>query len=236
MNVLVDCQSGTDIARNSEKSISQWKQVMQRINQFGFTLFEITTAIVIICLLASFMVIGQKLTINVKVNRLDRDLNSIRAAIYDAQDRLSPMRSNFRKSSSHLPDTAGLSDNCNLNAIIGGYWKSASGETFNLWKNIWAAGFDHDSTNNSNVYAPLKSSGGTIGVSEASNPPIAGLNGNYIICTNNIAGTLVKQLDFVMDDGNTNSGTMIVSNKIGGTGIATDNISNSATYVICLSI
>jgi hypothetical protein len=77
---------------------------------------------------------------------------------------------------------------------------------------------------------------GWIGVFSASGPPIAGISGSYIICTENIAGAVVKRLDFVMDDGNTSSGTMMTSNKIGGTAIATGDISNSATYVICLGV
>ncbi|OIR03299.1 hypothetical protein GALL_145710 [mine drainage metagenome] len=190
---------------------------MQRINQLGFTLFELAIATATIYLLASFMVmIGREITINTKVNRLDRDLNSIRTAIYYAQDRLSPTtRGNFRQSSSYMPDSTGLEDNNNLNAIIHGDWRS---------------------TSSSNVYAPLRIFGGMIGVPDDSNPPIAGINGNYIICTNSIAGALVKRLDFIMDDGNTDSGTMVSSNKIGGTGIATDDISNDAAYVICLGV
>ncbi|MFA6922543.1 MAG: hypothetical protein WC216_11935, partial [Gallionella sp.] len=78
---------------------------------------EIAIAVATICLLASFVVIGQEVTVNTKVNRLDRDLNSIRAAIYDAQDSLNPMRGNSRKASSHSPpDSVGLGDDNNLNA------------------------------------------------------------------------------------------------------------------------
>ncbi|OIR01239.1 hypothetical protein GALL_167110 [mine drainage metagenome] len=209
---------------------------MQRINQAGFTLFELAISIATICLLASFMLmIGHTVTINTKVNRLDRDLNSIRSAIYDAQDKSSPATSgNMRKLPSRIADSAGPGDSNNLNAIIGGGWRSASGENFSLWKRIRPAGLGKDAVNN--AYAPLKMSGDSIDASEASNPPIAGINGNYIICTNNIAGTLAKRLDFVMDDGNTGSGTMMASSQIGGAGIATDEISGSEAYLICLGV
>lgn len=209
---------------------------MQRINQLGFTLFELAISIATICLLASFMVmIGHKVTINTKVNRLDRDLNSIRSAIYDAQDKSNPAtRADLRNSPSRIADSAKLADNNNLNAIVSGGWRSASGENFSLWKRIRPAGLGKDAV--SNAYAPLKMSGGSIDASEASSPPIAGINGNYIICTNNIAGTLATRLDFVMDDGNTGSGTMMASSQIGGAGIATDEISGSAAYLICLGV
>ena len=210
---------------------------MQRATQFGLTLFEITFVIVIICLLAAIMVIGQNLTVSSKVNRLDHDLQSIQTAIYDSQNRLRPMHSKFRKASSHLTDPAVSSDNSSWNAIIGENWRSTSGETFNLWQNVRPAGFAQGSSDrNSNAYVPLKSSDGIIDVSKFSIAPIAGLTGSYIICTSNIAGRLVKQLDLEMDDGNTASGSMMVSNAIGGTGIANDSIDNSSTYTVCLGI
>lgn len=209
---------------------------MQRKNQSGFTLFEAAISIATICLLASFMVmIGHKVTINTRVNRLDRDLNSIRSAIYDAQDKSSPAtHGNIRKPASGIADSTAPGDSSNLNAIVGGGWRSASGETFSLWKRIRPAGLGQDAINN--AYAPLKMSGSSIDASDASSPPIAGINGNYIICTNNIAGTLAKRLDFVMDDGNTGSGTMMASSQIGGASIATDDISSSAAYLICLGV
>jgi hypothetical protein len=37
-----------------------------------------------------------------------------------------------------------------------------------------------------------------------------------------------------MDDGNTASGSMRVSNSRGGTGIATDSIVNGSPYMVCL--
>jgi hypothetical protein len=89
---------------------------------------------------------------------------------------------------------------------------------------------------NLQVPVPLKLPGGFIGVSGTDSAIIAGLNGDYIICTNNIAGKLAKELDLVMDDGNTASGLMRVSNFVGGVGIARESIVDSARYMVCLGV
>lgn len=210
---------------------------MQRGKQFGFTLFEITFAVVIMLLLATIMVMGQDFTVNSQVNRLERDFRSIQTAIYDSQDWVRLKRGDARKVSLHLPDAAASSDNGNSNAIVDGNWNSTSGEIFRLWKNVRPAGVVPGSPDtNLNAPIPLKLPGGVIGISETRNALIAGLKGNYAICSNNIPGQLVKKLDFVMDDGNTDSGSMRVSNSVGGTAIATDSIVNSSVYMVCLGV
>ena len=209
---------------------------MQRTSQSGFTLFEIGFAIAIVCLLATVTVMGQDFTINSQVNRLELDFRSIQSAVYDSQDGGRTKHGDFHKASLYLQDAAALGNN-NLNAIQDGSWNSASGETFKIWKYIRQAGFAQSpGGTNPHARASLKLPGGVIGVSETDSTLIAGLAGNYTICTNNIAGRVVKKLDLVMDDGNTASGSMRVSNSIGGTAIATDNIVNSAVYMVCMGV
>ncbi len=202
---------------------------MRRIRQFGFTLFEITFVIVMFVLLATLILMAQHVTRDLKVSRLDHDLHRLQAAIYDSQDRLRPM-------SSHSTDS-GPFGNSDWNAIVGENWESTSGETFNLWQSTRLADFARGpKVTNSNAYVPVKSSGGITGVSKAFSAPIAGLKGDYIICTENIAGGLVKQLDLEMDDGNTASGSMMASDAVGGAGIAADSIADSSTYMVCLGV
>ena len=210
---------------------------MQRINQFGFTLSEISFVMVMLILLAALIMMGQHLTNDLKVDRLDHDLHRLQAAIYDSQDRLCLEHNNLHNASLHLTGSAAFGNNSSWNAIVGENWVSTSGETFNLWQSARLAGFARGSKGtNSNAYVPLKPSGGITGVPEAFNAPIAGLKGDYIICTDNIAGRLVKQLDFEMDDGNTASGFLMVSNAIGGTGITAGSIVDSSTYMVCLGV
>jgi type II secretory pathway pseudopilin PulG len=212
---------------------------VQRTNQSGFTLFEIGLAIVIICLLATFVVIGQNFTIYFQVNRLEHDFRSIQTAIYDSRDGVRSKHGVARKVSLHLQDSAIPGNNSNLNMIADRNWNSASGEDFKLWYKVHPPGFAQGSTDaNLNVYVPpkLQLPGGVVEISETYNEPIPGFKGNYSICANNIAGKLVKQLDLVLDDGNTASGSMMVSNSVGGTAIATDSIISSSVYMVCLEV
>jgi len=200
-------------------------------------MFEITFAIVIICLSVTAMWIGQNVTINLKVDHLAHDFHSIQMAIYDSQDGLRTKHDNVHKASLRLPDSAAVGDNNNWNAILGGSWNSTSGESFSLWQNLRPAGLAQGSTNkNPNSYVPLKSYGSGSGVPENYSALIAGLNGDYIICSHNIAGRFAKELDLVMDDGNAASGPLRVTNSIGGKGIATDSIDNGAAYMVCLEV
>jgi type II secretory pathway pseudopilin PulG len=213
------------------------KEIMQRNSQSGFTLFEIGFAIAIVCLLATVTVMGQDFTINSQVNRLERDFRSIQNAVYDSQDGVRLKHGDIHKASLRLQDAAASGNNSNLNAIQDGSWNSASGETFKIWRYIHQAGLAQNSGDmNPRARASLKLPGGIIGVSETDSTLITGLAGNYTICTNNIAGRIVKKLDLVMDDGNTASGSMRVSNSIGGVAIATDNLVNSSVYMVCMGI
>lgn len=180
----------------------------------------------IVCLLATVMVMGQTLTVDSQVGRLESDFRSIQTAIYDSQDE-AHRQGNMRKVS------FASANNGNRNGNIDGNWNSSSGEYFQLWKYARAGG---DADKIAHLHAPLKLSGGVIAVSETYDALIAGLKGNYAICTNNIAGQVVKKLDLVMDDGNTASGLMRVTNSIGGMAIATDSIVKSTTYMVCLGV
>jgi prepilin-type N-terminal cleavage/methylation domain-containing protein len=204
--------------------------LMQRMNQSGFTLFEIAFAMAIVCLLATVMVMGQTLTVDSQVSRLESDFRSIQTAIYDSQDE-AHRQGNMRKVS------LASANNGNRNGNIDGNWNSSSGEYFQLWKYARSgAAAPGGADKIANLHAPLKLSGGVIAVSETYDALIAGLKGNYAICTSNIAGQVAKKLDLVMDDGNTASGLMRVTNSVGGMAIATDSIVKSATYMVCLGV
>jgi type II secretory pathway pseudopilin PulG len=205
---------------------------MQQQKQSGFSLFEITFVIVLTCLLATIMVIGQNFTLSSKVNLLKQDFNSLQTVLYETQIGSSPKHGDFRKASSRS-QKANDADNNRKN--IPGNWKSVSGEIFNLWQNAHPAD-PARGTENSNSYIPLAPSGNNFGFPAVARAPIAGLMSNYIICTNNIEGRLVKQLDLVMDDGNTASGPMMASRTVGGAGIATSSIVANSTYMVCLGV
>jgi hypothetical protein len=207
---------------------------MQQIKQSGFSLFEITFAIVLTCLLATAMVIGQNFTICSKVNRLKQDFSSLQTALYETQVSLRPKQGDSFQTASHSPKKNATGINGNRENILEN-WKSTSGEIFSLWQNVRPTD-PATGLGNSDMYVPLALSGKTSSVSEVAHAPITGLRNNHIICSNNIDGKLVKQLDVVMDDGNTASGSMLASKTFGGTSIATDSIATASTYMVCLGV
>jgi hypothetical protein len=189
----------------------------------------------ILCLLATLMGIGQSVATNLKIDRLARDFQGIQLAIYDSLDGAPTVHGNVRKVSLPAQDSG---DSNKLNAILGGKWKSTSGETFSLWQSVRPDGLVQGAVMDTkpNAYIPLKLPGGVIGESETHSVLIAGLKGKYTICTANIAGQFVKKLDLVMDDGNTASGSMLASGTIGGTAVAADGVVDSSTYLVCLGV
>ena len=210
---------------------------MQRNCQFGFTMFEIGSAVAIICLLGTIMLMGRDFTINSQVKRLERDFRSIQTAVYDLRESLRSNNGDVRKVSLHLQDADASGNSGNFDTSPDGNWNSTSGVRFKLWKQVRSGTLAQGSMGtNLQAPVPLKLPGGFIAISGTDNAIITGLNGDYIICTNNIAGKLAKELDLVMDDGNTASGLMMVSNSVGGACIASESIVDSARYMVCLGV
>ncbi|MBU0621066.1 MAG: type II secretion system GspH family protein [Gammaproteobacteria bacterium] len=206
--------------------------------QSGFTLLELAIVMTIIGLVFTLTVKAGEMINHSRVKSLATDFNSLQIALYGYQDRFRALPGDDSDAAAHLPDPGVAIHNGNGNAVIDGHWNSTSGESFNLWQHVRLAGFITGTTDISlNAYVPLNSSGGALGLSESSSAPIEGLGGNYIICSDNIPGKLVRQLDLTMDDGNTAGGAMLVSNAaVGGAGIATNDIVDNNFYLACLGV
>ena len=66
---------------------------------------------------------------------------------------------------------------------------------------------------------------------------IRGMVGEFIICSDNIPGRLVNQLDMMLDDGATAKGAMQISYaQHGGKPLSADFINAHDFYLACLSI
>lgn len=206
---------------------------MRPTKQSGFSLFEITVVIVLTCLLGTIMVIGQNYTISSKVNRLKQDFNSLQTVLYETQISSITKHSSLLKASSPAQKTVTTNSSANRPENILKNWKSVSGEIFSLWQNTSPAD-PAKGSENANTYVPYVLSGTAAEKNKVTNAPIAGLKSNFIICASNLNGKLVKQLDLVMDNGNTATGPMMASSVFGGMGIDPHSIINESTYMVCL--
>jgi prepilin-type N-terminal cleavage/methylation domain-containing protein len=211
--------------------------------QTGFTLVEIAIVLVIIGLLLGGVLKGQELINSAKVKNLANDFRNIPIYIYGYQDRFRALPGDDKNAVAHLSASAPAGTTItagNGNGVIDGAWNSDAAnptEAYYFWQHVRLAGFAPGPiVVGSDNYLPTNAEGGPIGVTGASNLPITGLRGTYIICSAGIAGRFAKQLDLMMDDGNTATGSMMTLGSAGTTAIATDNIDDGLTYTVCMGV
>jgi hypothetical protein len=137
--------------------------------------------------------------------------------------------------------TAGSTDVWNNNTV--------TNETQQFWIHVRLAGLAPGPTSGQTDYRPTNASGGYIGIqsntpafttitSNAAGTAGTGMTGTYIICSEGILGKFVTQLDTTMDDGNTDTGAMRVTDAAGATGksIANANIQDGQSYIVCMGV
>ncbi|MDR1996304.1 prepilin-type N-terminal cleavage/methylation domain-containing protein [Azonexus sp.] len=223
--------------------------------QTGFTLVEIAIVLVIIGLLLGGVLKGQELINSAKVKNLANDFRNIPIYIYGYQDRFRALPGDDVNVTTHLAGATKASSGGGGgvgDGVINGAWFSATNteETFLFWQHVRLAGFAPGSTDidNLDAYIPRNAEGGRIGVTGANNPPIKDANGNnlrgtFFICSANISGKFAKQLDMMMDDGNTATGSMmtaanqtVTGNATPTSAVATANIDDGTPYMVCMGI
>jgi prepilin-type N-terminal cleavage/methylation domain-containing protein len=180
-------------------------------NQSGFTLIEIAIVLVIIGLLLGGVLKGQELINSAKVKNLATDFKNIPVFIYGYQDKFRSLPGDDAGAASHV--SAASTHKGNGNGVIDGKWDSITSteETQLFWEHIRLANLAPGPTSGTDLL-PINSVGGIIGITNgtATDNPVFGLNGAYIICSAGVLGKYAKQLDLQMDDGNTKTGSMRV--------------------------
>lgn len=210
---------------------------MQR-KQSGFTLIEIAITMAIVGLLITLTIKGREMVENSRAKSLANDFRDIQVALFGYQDRFRALPGDDPSASANLAPSASSIHDGNGNQHIEGDLNTYLSESFFLWQHVRLAGFLQGITNaEASGYVPLNTSGGSLGVADISNAPITGMSGGYIICSDNISGRLVKQLDMMLDDGFTTKGAMLVSHaNTGGDPIPSRNIIERDFYLACLSV
>ena len=226
-----------------------------RQQQSGFTLIEIAIVLVVIGLLLGGVMKGQELIHSAKVKNLANDFRTTSTLVYAYQDRFRLMPGDQTQgqldaafgtgtASACTPAAAGL---CSTNnGRIDGPWDSTAltAESFTFWQHVRLANLATGATNTSDAnYLPRNAEGGQIGIESGISatgttaPFIAGMRGSYFICSNGISGRHVRQLDEMLDDGNTAGGSLqavAAGSTRGSTAVASTAIQDSLTYTVCL--
>jgi prepilin-type N-terminal cleavage/methylation domain-containing protein len=216
--------------------------------QSGFTLIEIAIVLVIIGLLLGGILKGQELINSAKVKNLAQDFRAIPVYIYGYQDKFKALPGDDKAATTHL---TGATNNGNGNGIIEGKYipQALTDETLNFWQHVRLAVLAPGptalpaATTGIQAFLPSNAEGGVIGITNgtATDNPVTGLRGTYVICSTGILGKFVKQLDTTLDDGVTNTGSMqAIANQTGITAAATaiDNatIDDATTYTVCMGL
>jgi len=220
--------------------------------QGGFTLIEIAIVLVIIGLLLGGILKGQELINSARVKNLGTDFRNIPLFIYGYQDKFKALPGDDPLVATHLTGaTLATTPGATGNGVIEGSWDSttATDESYLFWQHVRLAGLAPGVTDpNAAGYLPTNASGGTIGIQSgttiAVSSPIqaggVGISGAYIICSKGILGKFVKQLDTQMDDGKTDSGSMMATKTtgyaIGALAEPTATIDDALTYTVCMGV
>jgi prepilin-type N-terminal cleavage/methylation domain-containing protein len=228
-------------------------------NQSGFTLIEIAIVLVIIGLLLGGVLKGQELINSAKVKNLAADFKNVPLFIYGYQDKYRALPGDDTQVANHLGALAASASTpagTLGNGLINGLWDSntVTDESIVFWQHVRLAGFaagpttvPASITSDQDPYLQQNAVGGRIGIESGStNPPIANLHGSYIICSSHILGKFAKQLDTTLDDGVSNTGSVMVMAEItSGSARATPATAivpsaslpdDSTLYTVCMGV
>ncbi len=235
-------------------------------NQSGFTLIEIAIVLVIIGLLLGGVLKGQELINSARVKNLANDFRNVPVFIYGYQDKYKALPGDQTQpqldvifppanTAAACTPTAVAGKCMQGNGLIDGNWNdtTVASESFVFWQHVRLAGLAPGATSTADPnYVPTNASGGIIGVqsgtintattpiySNSTGTNIA-IRGTYVVCSAGILGKFVTQLDTQMDDGNTQTGSMMAGlATAAGTpmvAVATSAIDPAQTYTVCMGI
>lgn len=229
--------------------------------QSGFTLIEIAIVLVIIGLLLGGVLKGQELINSAKVKNLAGEFKNTSVFIYSYQDKFRALPGDDPQVVNHVTDGQLPAVVANIgDGRIDGKWDvysdiATATESTMFWQHVRLAGIATGITvpgDMTTQYPPRNTLGGLIGVTNstpADNPvggpavgatPATYLKGAYIICSGNILGKFAKQLDILLDDAATNSGSMqtipqaAVTGAVGGVAVA--NPEDTVLYTVCMGV
>lgn len=200
----------------------------------------------IIGLIIAGVLKGQEMINGAKVKNLIGDFKNVQVYVNGYQDKYRAMPGDDANSFSHVGSNVcspSLAGKCTpADGTIDGNWNdtTSASESFLFWQQVRLSGYAPGSTDISSPdYLPLNAVGGRIGVTNSGvNVPIIGMKGAYIVCSDSIPGKFAKQLDTALDDGNTATGSVMVTvagTASGGTAIATTDLIDDQPYLVCMS-
>jgi prepilin-type N-terminal cleavage/methylation domain-containing protein len=204
-------------------------------NQSGFTLIEIAIVLVIIGLLLGGVLKGQELINSAKVKNLATDFKNIPVYVYGYQDKFRALPGDDTNATGHVGASAvNAASAVGANGTINGAWLPAAvtDESNLFWQHVRMANLAPGPTDATNDLRPTNAVGGFVGITNATDSPIAGMRGSFIVCSSGIPGKFARQLDITMDDGNTSTGSMQTKNAT--TSAPEVSPADDTPYLVCM--
>jgi prepilin-type N-terminal cleavage/methylation domain-containing protein len=204
--------------------------------QTGFTLVEIAVVLVIISLLMGGVLKGQELIESAKVKNLAQDFRSLPALVHGYQDKFRDLPGDDARAPLHLcSGGTACATPGDGNGFIDGAWNdTADSDAFRFWQHVRLASLATGPTETTDAaYLPRNAVGGRIGVQRGG---LLGLAGGHLVCSGNIPGKLVRQLDIALDDGDPATGTLRAGTSGAGglTVISADNpLDDGNSHTVC---
>ena len=204
-----------------------WKDSKSCDHPSGFTLVELAIVLVIIGLILAAVLKGQEMIENAKVKNVVNDLRGVSAAYYAYQDRYKAIPGDDATATAHLGQTAYAG---NGDGIITGTYLDAAAppatESQYFWQHTRMAGFLTGTATATAALPGTNAVGGLLGVQGGTSAaPVYGMVG-AAVCASNIPWKIAQAVDTVIDDGNSDTGTV----RAGLVGIQATNIAAQLVY------
>lgn len=188
-----------------------WKH--SKSHQSGFTLVELAIVLVIIGLILAAVLKGQEMIQNAKTKNVINDLRGVSTAYYAYQDRYKAIPGDDNAANMHF--ASGV--NGNGDGFISGLYAASdalaaggSTESNKFWQHTRLAGFMTGVATATAASPPNNALGGVLGVQSqitAAGASTYGMNGN-VVCAASIPWKIAMAVDTVIDDGNSDTGTV----------------------------
>jgi hypothetical protein len=201
--------------------------------------------LVIIGLLLGGVLKGQELINSAKVKNMAADFKNTQVYIYGYQDRYRALPGDDRIAATHVAGgTTATTGGTVGNGRIEGDWDSATltDESALFWQHVRLAGFAPGPSNTADVaYLPTNADGGRIGVQSVAGfntitGPTNPMTGAFVICSDGILGSFATQLDTMLDDSETSTGSVrAILTGTTGNALTTAAIDPSNQYIVCMS-
>jgi prepilin-type N-terminal cleavage/methylation domain-containing protein len=211
----------------------------------GFTILEVVIVLLIVGTLLAGFLRAQEMVTSARVKNLANDFHTIPAYLQQYQDRFRALPGDDPAADTHFAGAMKASTPAagQGNGSIDAAWNSsaATDESRLVWQHLRLARLLDGPTDPADErYTPRNSLGGPIGLSSVSPAllQIAGMMGSFQLCSAAIPGRMARELDTLLDDGNTATGSVrVVADGSGllAMAVATPLVNDTRLYTVCMT-